>query len=265
MNVHLVALDIDGTIVHPHSPGEVPSPRITTAVRRLTERGVAVVLASGRMLPGTMLVARHLGLGTPVICQQGCSIHAADGSMLHEFALDQELALDLVDYAHELDQPYEWFNPVRYIVSRETPQSAEYARLSGIAAEYRPDPENSGLAPTGVGIISSVERANAIHREIVARHPDTLHVLDFPSVTVSVSPDANKGHALSLVAAMLGIDRKATLAIGDSVNDAAMLAWAGTGIALPHSDQYALDAADLVLEGDGEDAVAGVLEKLLLD
>lgn len=265
MTFRLVALDIDGTIVHPHSPAEVPSARVTAAVAELTRRGVAVVLASGRMLPGTARIARHLGLNTPVVCQQGCSIHAADGEMLHRFALPHDLALDLVSYARELDRPYEWFDPVRYIASIETPQSEEYARVSGITAEYRLDPENSGLVPTGVGIISSNGEANGIHRAIVARHADALHALDFPSVTVAVSPDANKGHAVSLIAAALGIDRHQTLAIGDSVNDAAMLAWAGLGLAVAHADQYALDAADDVLDGEADSAVAGVLEGLLRD
>src|SRR5690606_18620300 len=78
MTTRLIALDIDGTIVHPHSPGALPSARVTRAIRALGDAGVAVVLASGRMLPGTTSIARHLGLETPLICQQGCSVHAAD-------------------------------------------------------------------------------------------------------------------------------------------------------------------------------------------
>ena len=41
-----------------------------------------------------------------------------------------------------------------------------------------------------------------------------------------------------------------------------MLAWAGRGIALAHSDRYALDAADEVLPDDGAEPVAGLLEGL---
>ena len=81
---------------------------------------------------------------------------------------------------------------------------------------------------------------------------------------MAVAPEANKGHALSLLCADLGIDRHAVWAVGDSVNDAAMLAWAGKGIALAHSDRYALDAADEVLEENGDrDPVATLLEDLL--
>lgn len=259
VGVKLVALDIDGTIVHAHE--DVPSPRITNAVARLGESGIVVVLASGRMFPGTAKVARHLGVTQPMICQQGCSVHLVTGEMTHEFPIDRGAALEICDYARSIGRAYEWFNPLRYIASGESAATREYGRVSGILPEYRPDPENSGVAPTGVGIISSHEEANAIHGALVRQHGEALHLLDFPEVTVAVAPDANKGHALSLICADLGIERHETLAIGDSVNDAPMLAWAGRGVALARSDRYALDAADEVL-GDGDERLAEFLERL---
>ena len=260
MAVKLVALDIDGTIVP--AGQDYPSSRLTEAVARLREKGIVVVLASGRMFPGTAAVARHLGLSEPVICQQGCSIHTLDGATLHEFPIERSAALDIVTYARDLDHPYEWFNPVRYLCSRQSPSAGEYARLSGIAAEYMDHPEHSNVVPTGVGIISSDSEAPGVHRALLDLHAESLHLLDFPAVTVAVARDANKGHALSLICNDLGIARSDVLSIGDSVNDAAMLEWAGHGVALAHSDRYALNAADEVLDPGGPDPVAALLEQL---
>jgi HAD superfamily hydrolase (TIGR01484 family) len=264
MGVKLVALDIDGTILSPGAPpGAEPSPRLRAAVKDLQRSGVVVVLASGRMFPGTAEIARHLGVRAPVICQQGCSVHLLDGTMTHLFPIDRKAALEICAYAREIDRPYEWFNPLRYIASRQTVETEDYGRVSGITPEYRPDPENSGVVPTGSGVISSFDEAARIHRELVARFGESLHVLDFPAVTVAVAPNANKGHALSLICADLNIDRQETLAIGDSVNDAPMLAWAGRSIAMPHSDRYALEAAHEVLADDSVDALAALLETLV--
>lgn len=263
MGVKLVALDIDGTLIEPAHYGHdhVPSARLSRAVAALRERRIAVVLASGRMFPGTAKIARHLGLPGPVICQQGCSVHLLDGRMTHEFPIARHTALEIIEYARGIERDYEWFNPLRYIASRRTEATEHYGVVSGITPEYRPDPEHSGVEPTGVGVISSTEESNGIHRALISRHGEALHVLDFPGVTVAVAPEANKGHALSLVCADLGIDRHEVVAIGDSVNDAAMLAWAGLGVAMPHSDAYALDAADVVLEAR-EETLAEFLERL---
>lgn len=249
MGVKLVALDIDGTLIPPAHYGHdhAPSHRMMQAVQSLRSSGVHVILASGRMFPGTAQVARHLGLPGPVVCQQGCSVHLLDGTMTHEFPIERRLALDVISYARELRRDYEWFNPLRYVASGKSEATEQYGVVSGITPEYREDPENSGIAPTGVGVISNSRDASVIHRELMRRHADDLHVLDFPTVTVAVALEANKGHALSLLAADLGIERHEIVAVGDSVNDASMLAWAGFGLGMAHSDSYATDAADALL------------------
>src|SRR5262245_25451893 len=109
--IRLVALDIDGTLIAPGAGHEaLPDAEIAVAIARLVDAGVAVVLASGRMYPGTARVANHLGLTSPLICQQGASVHRLDGSLLHRFAIDAEIAEQLVAYALERDWPYAWFD-----------------------------------------------------------------------------------------------------------------------------------------------------------
>jgi len=83
-------------------------------------------------------------------------------------------------------------------------------------------------------------------------------------VTAAHSVDASKGKALALLAKELGIEQRSVLAIGDSVNDASMLNWAGRGVAMPHSDRYALAAADEVLDGAGVAGVAPLLRAVLV-
>lgn len=270
MRPRLVALDLDGTIVHHEARDDarglpsplVPTRRVEAAIRDLGAAGVTVVLASGRMYPGTRRVHAYLGLRTPLICHQGAAVHEPSGAVVHEFPLNLEIAHEVIALAGALGHPYEWFTPTRYLVSAENAASNFYAGLSGVRPEYGVAPEGSGLHPTGVGIISNAEEANGIHAELVARFGAAVHVIDFPSVTVCVAANATKGRALEVLATDLGIERGAVVAVGDGVNDVPMLEWAERGYTVSHGDSYARAAADEVLDMTEDDGVATLLERI---
>ena len=263
MAVRLVALDIDGTLLPYDGPHKgALSPRLRAAVAALVADGRAVVLASGRMRAGVIRIARELGLDTPFIAQEGCLIAGGDGEIVREVTLDRGLALEVCAYAREIGHDYEWFNAHRYAVTRESPATKYYAELGEVEAEVHERPESLGIEPLGVGVLSDRERSSAVHRALAERHGDALGLLDFPFVTVAMAPEASKGNALAVVARDLGIARADTLAIGDSVNDVSMLAWAGRGLAVAGGHLTAQEAADETLP-DEVDAVAQALEALL--
>ena len=67
----------------------------------------------------------------------------------------------------------------------------------------------------------------------------------------------DKGYGLSVVADSLGISRDETVAVGDSMNDLAMVEWAGVGVAVSNADERLKSAADIVTE---KEMSLGVLE-----
>tara|TARA_Y100001934_G_scaffold7924_1_gene10645 strand:+ start:1393 stop:2226 length:834 start_codon:yes stop_codon:yes gene_type:complete len=261
--IRLVALDIDGTLLAPGAPVDsVPDAAMTSAVAALETNGIIAVLASGRMFPGTSRVARHLGIRRPLICQQGASIHNEDGTLRHGYSIDAGIAHELLAYAREHDWPLAWFDSTRYLVTRHCEQAQSFADVSHIGMEINEEPEQSGVRATGIDIISSTERAAAVHEEIQARYGDRLSILDFPSVTAIHAPEASKGNALAQLADELGVAQADVLAIGDSVNDVSMLEWAGESAAPEHCDGYARRAAKTIVPGTGIDGVVALLEQL---
>jgi hydroxymethylpyrimidine pyrophosphatase-like HAD family hydrolase len=63
----------------------------------------------------------------------------------------------------------------------------------------------------------------------------------------------------------MGIKREEVLAIGDSMNDEAMIRWAGTGVAMLNGDERIKSIAGLVTERtNDDDGVAEVIEKYIL-
>jgi len=264
MGVRLVALDIDGTLLTPGvTHTALPDPQMTNVIAELMAAGLTVVLATGRMYPGTVRIAHHLGISNPLICQQGASTHQLDGTVIHRFAIDQEIAHELAAFAMEANWPYAWFDAERYLVSHPNPASQHFADVSGIDIEHHPTPQHSGVIATGIDIISTVEHSSEIHRQIEHKYGNRVELLDFPSVTAVHSAEASKGKALQVLAEDLGIAQQEVLAIGDSVNDVSMLQWAGHGAAPAHCDRYAKAAADEVLNGNGVEGVTALLKAVL--
>jgi hypothetical protein len=260
VNVRLVALDIDGTLLDPGVPvSALPSDAMSRAVTQVIERGITVILASGRMFPGTASVARHLGIDQPLVCQQGASVHERDGSLRHGCSIDEAIGIELLEYASSNGWPLAWFDSQRYLVTRHCEQAQLFADISQVNIEIDDTPHLSGVRATGIDIISTFERASEVHAEVDRRYGDQLSLLDFPSVTAVHAAEASKGKALSVLAEELGIERSEVLAIGDSVNDVSMLTWAGHSAAPEHCDRYARAAASEILPGTG---VEGVVAKL---
>ena len=262
--IRLVALDIDGTLLPPGVHVDaIPDEAMTKAVHELHDAGIVVVLATGRMFPGTVHIAEHLGIDQPLICQQGASVHQFDGSLRHGFAIEEAIALELIDFGAEHAWPLAWFDSERYLVTAHTPQAQFFADVSRVEMEIHPEPHTSGVRATGIDIISTREDSPDVHVLLEARYAGRITLLDFPSVTAVHAPEASKGNALHMLADELGIRREEVLAIGDSVNDASMLNWAGHSAAPPHCDRYARESVSEILTGAGVDGVVAKLQSIV--
>ncbi len=72
----MLAVDLDGTLI---GPDLVVRPAVHEAVTRLIDRGVTVVLATGRMFVSSRPFADALGITAPLICYQGALIREVRG------------------------------------------------------------------------------------------------------------------------------------------------------------------------------------------
>jgi Cof subfamily protein (haloacid dehalogenase superfamily) len=260
-DVKLIALDIDGTLLAPGvAPDALPENGIVEAVAALRAKGIVVMLATGRMYPGTAPIATHLGLDEVIICQQGASIHEPGGSLRLGYTIDQNIAAELYEFAMTHEYSLSWFNHERYLVTSSTLASEYFAAVSGVKVEVHPRPMESGIKATGIDIISNEKVSSDVHRELAGRYGDRVALLDFTTVTAVHDPRASKGKALAMVASELDVEQSQVLAIGDGINDVSMLSWAGHSATPAHGDAFAKDSAKEILEGEG---VSGVVSRLL--
>ena len=92
--------------------------------------------------------------------------------------------------------------------------------------------------------------------EVVQGAPDNIEV---------TAAGVNKGESLLALADHLGIPREATLAVGDSENDRAMLEKAGVAAVMANGMEHIRKLADIVSENDNDhDGVGLAVEKFIL-
>jgi Cof subfamily protein (haloacid dehalogenase superfamily) len=259
----LIALDIDGTVLH--EDGALGD-QVVAQVRRVRDLGHEVMLATGRSVAMTLPVLDRLDIAPDyLVCSNG--------------AITLERDADApTGYSRRF---VETFNPGEVLTTiRSNLADAHYA-VEDEAGLYR----FTGYFPDGTLGASSVK----VEFDELLEHEATRVVVispehdmeDFLSVVsrmglhrvsynvgwtawLDIAPDGvNKSTALERVRSLLEIPRSRVMAVGDGRNDIEMLEWAsaeGRGVAMGQAPEEVVAAANESTATDLDDGVARVLE-----
>jgi Cof subfamily protein (haloacid dehalogenase superfamily) len=261
----VLALDIDNTLVRFPDP---VSPRVHRAVRAAVDKGVKVLLVTGRAYRRALPVARQLGLTTPLICNHGGVVRdGMDGSIVQRTTLGHALTSEIVAWLKTQQIGVILFDGDHVYrdctVERIVRDFHIYTR--GPQSHYVPDllahipPETEVLMATEIDesfVAQVAERARI-------RWTPTIRVMYSHPHTVDLMPHSSKSRALAWMVGQWDVPREEVLAVGDGINDVDFLSWAGTGVAMGDGHPDALAAADVVAPPFEEDGVAWAVETFL--
>jgi Cof subfamily protein (haloacid dehalogenase superfamily) len=266
----VAAVDIDDTLV---GPDGAVSAANAAALARLVAEGTRVVLASGRSHANMLPFHRALGLPAgPIISSQGAAVQDSDtGAVQFAYAMSLDDVVAVTRHGRERGFAVQHYRTSAIHTETRT-RWTEYDQ-SRNAEPHRQVPDllaagERGAVPGDVLKIIWLGDPDAITHAVAeahVRHDAWLAVLrtDPPYLEFSAA-HVNKAAALAAVAESLGASQAEVVAFGDGNNDAAMLAWAGLGVAMPHAAPSALAAADLIApEGDPETALARAVGMVL--
>jgi Cof subfamily protein (haloacid dehalogenase superfamily) len=266
----LAAVDIDDTLV---GPDHAVSAENAAAIRRLLAAGTRVVLASGRSHANMLPFHHALGLPPgPVISAQGAVVQDSDtGAVRFARAMTPADVAEVTREGRARGFAVQHYRPAGIHVETRT-RWTEYdqTRNSEAHREVRDllAIEGPGIAPDDVVKmiwLGDPDAVTGVTGEVTARYAARLTITrtDPPYLEFS-APNVDKSTALAAVAEEIGVARARVLAFGDGNNDAAMLAWAGLGVAMPHARPSAQAAADLIgPESDPETALARAVAMVL--
>jgi Cof subfamily protein (haloacid dehalogenase superfamily) len=264
----LGVFDLDGTVLRRDL-------RITTrtvaALDRLRERGLRLVVATGRRFEGAREHARRLGFADrdPLICYGGSMVRRMNGETLLHRTMPKDSSLEVLEWAAERDLHARVFVDGRIITSPGTPAALEHLRRSeepGVSIVDSPAEwlRDGGEEPTKLVLVDHPDDVEIWLEEARAAFAGRLFVTrSLPHYVEVGGLEGTKASALEFLCELWGVDPGHAIAFGDADNDVDMLRFVGHGVAVGGMTDEVREAADAVAPPVDEDGVASYLERLL--
>jgi Cof subfamily protein (haloacid dehalogenase superfamily) len=265
--IRAIALDLDGTLTNDQKQITY---RTRTVVRQAIERGVRVILASGRPVLGIKPSADTLELGKYggyILAYNGGEIiDCKNEKTIYQQLLPIELYRDIVECGR------------RFGVHALTYDSNGVIAESKTAPYVLKEAYNNTIPITQVDDLAST-LSKPVVKFMVVGDPDRIEpcltylhdklrgranvFLSEPYFIEITYPGVEKASSLKWLLKYIGVSPNELAACGDGLNDLPMLKYAGYSVAVSNAYDEVLKSADYVSLSNNEDGVAHFLEKLI--
>ncbi|MGL4571137.1 MAG: Cof-type HAD-IIB family hydrolase [Clostridium sp.] len=257
--MRLIATDLDGTLLN--SKHTISKENIL-AILNAQQKGVDVIVSTGRTYNSAISILKEAGIETPyIISSNGSQIHNHSGMELKSFPLDKKVLLKVLPYLH--------YNNYYYAISTN-----DFLLESGrdklindfyMAKETNPNLQEDELdellylfyeSKTSTTMkefknIEDVLNYDCYNVAIVSFDNDRLlrgraALKDVSGVSIIssatnnfeiISSDSSKGNAVQYVANSLNISLEDVMAIGDNFNDISMFEKVKYSVAMGNANE----------------------------
>ncbi|QIQ21296.1 pyridoxal phosphatase [Zophobihabitans entericus] len=273
MTYKAVAFDMDGTILDKNR--EI-LPETVEVIKKISAKGIKVLLATGRHHSVVYPYHYQLGLDTPVIC--------CNGSYLYDFnqhkvlagnPMSKEQAKTLLGLVNK-----HGIHTLIYTDEKATYEVLD-DHLEGLFKWINSLPEEIRPVLHKVdSFIDVIDEANVVYKFATSSH-DLPALRAFSHEIETLYPDLscewswsnradvakagnNKGAGLEQWSKLSGVPMSQIVAFGDNYNDITMLKGAGLGIAMGNGEDDIKAIADRVIGDNNSPSIALELEKIFL-
>ncbi len=287
----LITVDLDGTLLNKY--GEVTE-HSKNIIKRLTEQGILVVLASGRISESVLTIAKEIGANKYYISGNGSVLYDMQKEeIIYEKYLSKEKVLELVELCEK--------NSIYYNIYTESSVIAKSLNYNVAFYNYE-NTKKSSDKKTEINIVDDVYKyvkdlntnkflkmticdENKIVFASILRKIKNIQDIDVLEVShmskkkikmgtkeISVgyfyteisSKNVDKWYAIEEIMKKEKINKDEVISFGDNNNDILMIKNAGLGIAMGHSNEQVKKVAKFVTKTNDEDGVAEALKDIML-
>ncbi|RIW29101.1 HAD family hydrolase [Bacillus salacetis] len=282
--ISIIASDMDGTLLN--GKQEI-SEENRKAILEAQERGVQVVVATGRSYEEARYVLEEAEISCPIICVNGAEVRNEEGQVVKTNAIQEEKALEVMRILKDLGIYFELY-------TNQGVYTEDYERgIQSIIDIFKTaNPETSEQAIRDAakerfekGHIRVVEdyseafaSGNVVYKFLVFSFDDSLlktardQLESAGGLAISASGrenlevtsvEAQKGIALKKLIEEKGLKVEEALAVGDNLNDLSMMQVVGRPVAMANAAEEILAFCSYKTSSNEEDGVARAIYEAL--
>lgn len=262
----LIAIDMDGTLL---KEDKTISKETLKAIKRAREKGIRVVLASGRPLEGIRPYLEKLDL-----VKRDEYVLSYNGALVQNILTGEIVTgntLKGIDYKKLYEESKERKVNIHAFTKQGciTPKLSIYTEIEGsvnnIPITVTPVEAIGNEEPVmKVMLVDEEKKLDRAIEELPKELYDKYTILrSAPIFLEFLHKESNKGEGVKALAELLGLKPSEVICIGDAGNDLHMIEYAGLGVAMGNGSEEIKAVADYITKSNEEDGVAHVINKFI--
>ncbi|ADL50479.1 Cof-type HAD-IIB family hydrolase [Clostridium cellulovorans] len=272
MAIKLVCIDMDGTLLSNHH--EV-HPKNLEAIKKATDLGVKIAIATGRIFASAKIYCELLGIKTPIISANGGYIRYGD-TVMAEHNMGYENCKKIVEVLEKFKSVYYLYTADSMITNANIPETHPYRSMNDQLSDkdklkfYHYDDISDAVENHGDKIIKCIvmeedfEEIQKIRQDI--NKIQGLEVVSSYTNNIEMmAAGVTKGKGAEALAKYYGFSRDEVMCIGDSENDLSMVTYAGFGVAMGNGNEAVKKAAKYITDTNVEGGVGKAIEKFVIE
>lgn len=277
MPIRLLAVDLDGTLLDSRSQISGANRQALTEV---SERGVQVLVVTGRRFHSARPFVEQIPCPVTVISSNGARIRTAGGEVVFRNFLPAAIARQVLEEGHEFRHyavaifdiagrgqvvmhvdavpagPLGWYLKSAPDVLRLVPDFGGAVTEDPIQVLYGGPPDRiTALEP----LLRASAASSKFHLTWTKYPARDTYLLDV------MNQGCSKGSTLAWWARRAGVDPSEVMAIGDNFNDLEMLKFAGRAVVMGGADSELVGDGWTRTRSNDEDGVAHAVRTYILD
>lgn len=269
MKYKAIALDLDGTLT---DSNKKVSQKNKDCIAKAIEKGVKVILASGRPVFGITPVADELQLqekgGYILACNGGCIIDCKTGKQIYGNMVPKQLNKEICQTAREFNVSALTYYGDKVISENINDKYVKEEAKCNNGAELMQVEKLDEFVDYEVPkflIAGEHEKLIPVRDKLLEKHSDIIDSFFSEEYFLEVVPKTvSKDKTLAVLLEMIGISKEELVACGDGMNDISMIKFAGLGVAMENAYSAVKEHSDYIAPSNDDDGVAHVLLKYFL-